>query len=246
MSIMEQFELSNKTAIVTGAGRGIGKASALALAQAGAKVYAIARTESDLNELASAHQNITPYRADVTCPSFLEFIAGLERLDILVNNVGTNRPEAFAEVSLENLDLVLNLNVRTAFLVAQAAAKKMLEHKSGSIIHMSSQMGHVGAPNRTVYCMTKHAIEGLSKAMAVELAPQGVRVNTIAPTFIETPMTKPMLEDQAFQKDVLSRIPRAKIGQVEEVASAVVFLASDASSLVVGDSLKVDGGWTAI
>ena len=137
---------------------------------------------------------------------------------------------------------MLDLNVRSAFLVAQAGARVMTRCGGGSIIHMGSQMGHVGAPNRTVYCMTKHAIEGLTKAMAVELAPQGIRVNSVAPTFIETPLTKPMFENPECHKDVLSRIPIGKIGQTEDVANAVVFLASPASGMVTGDSLKVDGG----
>ena len=164
---------------------------------------------------------------------------------MLVNNVGTNTPQAFVDVDLDVLDAMLALNVRTAFVVAQAAARIMVSQGSGSIIHMSSQMGHVGAPLRTVYCMSKHALEGLTKAMAVELAPAGVRVNSVAPTFIETPLTRPMLDNPEFRKDVLSRIPLDRLGQVEEVAAAVVFLASPAASLVTGDSLKVDGGWTA-
>ena len=140
---------------------------------------------------------------------------------------------------------MLNLNVRAAFLCSQAAARRMVKQGSGSIIHMSSQMGHIGAVKRTVYCMTKHAIEGLTKAMAVELAPQGVRVNAVAPTFIETPLTRPMLDDPAFKDYVTNQIPMGKIGQPQDVAAAVLYLASPASSLVTGDSLKVDGGWTA-
>ncbi|MEM9316258.1 MAG: SDR family oxidoreductase, partial [Pseudomonadota bacterium] len=169
----------------------------------------------------------------------------LDRLDILVNNVGTNRPQPFLDVDEASLDLLLNLNVRAAFITAQAAARIMVRQGSGAIIHMSSQMGHIGAARRSVYCMTKHAIEGLNKAMAVELAPTGVRVNAIAPTFIETPMTEPMLADPDFQSEVLGKIPMHRVGQVAEVANAVLFLASDAASLVTGDSLKTDGGWTA-
>jgi NAD(P)-dependent dehydrogenase (short-subunit alcohol dehydrogenase family) len=244
---LSQFSLSGKVAMVTGAGKGIGRACAEAIALAGARVIAVARTSEDLESLASeCAGNIECWVDDVTSDSFMNKLAGLEKLDVLVNNVGTNQPEPFIDVETETLDRVLGLNVRTAFLVAQAAARIMLEQGSGSIIHMGSQMGHVGAPNRTVYCMTKHAIEGLTKAMAVELAPQGVRVNAVAPTFIETPLTRPMLENEAFQKDVLSRIPMGKIGQVEDVANAVLFLASPASGLITGDSLKVDGGWTAI
>ncbi len=244
---LQRFRLDNCVALVTGAGKGIGRACAEALASAGAKVIAVARTREDLQNLHDGYpENIETWVQDVSQPDFLERISVLPQLDVLVNNVGTNTPQFFDEVETSVLDQMLNLNVRTAFLVAQAAAKIMLKQGSGSIIHMSSQMGHVGAAKRTVYCMTKHAIEGLTKAMAVELAPRGIRVNSVAPTFIETPLTQPMLADPAFRTDVLSKIPMDKIGQVEDVASAVLFLASPASAMVTGDSLKVDGGWTAV
>ena len=174
----------------------------------------------------------------------------LERLDILVNNAGMNIPEPFVEVSESHLDKMLALNVRAAFLVAQAAIRKMLEApdravKGGIIINVSSQMGHVGAERRTVYCMTKHAIEGLTKAMAIELAPNNIRVNAIAPTFLETPMTASFFADPEFRNWVMSRIPLGRIGRLEEVAGAIVFLASPAASLITGTSLLIDGGWTA-
>ena len=174
----------------------------------------------------------------------------LERLDILVNNAGMNIPEPFVEVSESHLDKMLTLNVRAAFLVAQAAIRKMLEApdravKGGIIINVSSQMGHVGAERRTVYCMTKHAIEGLTKAMAIELAPNNIRVNAIAPTFLETPMTASFFADPEFRNWVMSRIPLGRIGRLEEVAGAIVFLASPAASLITGTSLLIDGGWTA-
>ena len=174
----------------------------------------------------------------------------LERLDILVNNAGMNIPEPFVQVSESHLDKMLALNVRAAFLVAQVAVRKMLEAsdravKGGSIINMSSQMGHVGAERRTVYCMTKHAIEGLTKAMAIELAPNNIRVNAIAPTFLETPMTVSFLADPEFRNWVMSRIPLGRIGRMEEIAGAIIFLASPAASLITGTSLVIDGGWTA-
>jgi NAD(P)-dependent dehydrogenase (short-subunit alcohol dehydrogenase family) len=175
-----------------------------------------------------------------------EAVDFLEQVDILVNNAGTNVPEPFLEVSADNLDRMLAVNVKGVFLVAQAAARRMVERgEGGSIINVSSQMGHVGAPKRTVYCATKHAVEGLTKAMAVELATHNVRVNSVAPTFVETPMTKPFLKDEAFREDTLSRIPMGRLGRVEDVTSAVLFLASPAAGLITGASLLVDGGWTA-
>jgi NAD(P)-dependent dehydrogenase (short-subunit alcohol dehydrogenase family) len=175
-----------------------------------------------------------------------EAVALTKQIDVLVNNAGTNVPEPFLEVLEENLDGMLAVNIKGVFLVAQAAARRMVERgEGGSIINVSSQMGHVGAPRRTVYCATKHAVEGLTKAMSVELAPHNVRVNSVAPTFIETPMTKPFFEDEAFREDTLSRIPLGRLGLVEDVAGAVLFLASPAAGLITGASLLVDGGWTA-
>jgi NAD(P)-dependent dehydrogenase (short-subunit alcohol dehydrogenase family) len=178
-------------------------------------------------------------------------IAALPALDVLVNNAGTNIPEPFVEVSEAHLDELLNLNVRAAFLAAQAAAKKMLEAhdrktRGGAIINMSSQMGHVGAVNRSVYCLTKHALEGLTKAMALELASHNVRVVSIAPTFIETPMYQRMTREKPeFAQWVEARLPSGKVGKPEDVAAAVVFAASPAASLLTGTSLVIDGGWTA-
>jgi NAD(P)-dependent dehydrogenase (short-subunit alcohol dehydrogenase family) len=250
-SVDNAFRLDGKRALVTGAGRGIGRATALALAAAGADLMLVSRTASELDEVASEIASrggkAQPMVLDVTrTDAVRDAFAGLDRLDILVNNVGVNRPRPFLEVDEPTLDLLLGLNVRAAFIVAQAAARLMVAQGGGVIINVSSQMGHVGSElNRTVYVMTKHALEGLTKAMAVELAPKGVRVVSIAPTFIETPLSKPFLDDPDTRKWIIDRIPLGRVGTVEEVALAVVFLASPAAALVTGSSLLADGGWTA-
>lgn len=239
--------LEGQVAVVTGAGRGIGRACAEALAEAGARVVAVARTESDLEVVAQhASQRIEPLVADVTSDALLERIEATEGLSILVNNAGSNRPQPFVDVDRESLDFVIDLNVRAAFLVAQAAARAMLaQNIRGSIVNMSSQMGHVGSPQRSVYCMTKHAVEGLTKALAVELAEHGIRVNSVAPTFIETAMTRPMLDEPGFREFILDMIPLREFGTVDDVVAAVMFLVSPGARMVTGHSLKVDGGWTA-
>jgi NAD(P)-dependent dehydrogenase (short-subunit alcohol dehydrogenase family) len=239
--------LAGQVALVTGAGRGIGRGCAEALADAGARVIAVARSADDIAEVTRhASGLIEGWVADVTDDDVLQRIEAIDGLSILVNNAGANRPQPFAEVDAAALDFVLNLNVRAAFRVAQAATRAMLAQKiRGSIVHMSSQMGHVGSPGRTVYCMTKHAIEGLCKAMAVELAPRGIRVNSVAPTFVETPLTKPMLDKPEFRKFVLGMIPMGELASIDNVVAAVMYLVSPGASIVTGHSLRVDGGWTA-
>ena len=245
------LRLDGLSALVTGAGRGIGAGLAIALAEAGADVIAASRTGAELERVAARIRGLgrvaTPVVCDVTDDGQVaDLFAGLSRLDILVNNAGTNIPEPFLDVSVENLDHVLTLNVRAAFRVAQAAAAKMRAGgRGGAILNVSSQLGHVGSGNRTVYCMTKHGIEGLTKAMAIDLAEARIRVNAIGPTFIETPMTRPMLADEGFRRDVLSRIPWGEIGQVDDLMGATVFLCSPAARLITGASLVIDGGWTA-
>ncbi|MGI9237000.1 MAG: SDR family NAD(P)-dependent oxidoreductase [Woeseiaceae bacterium] len=239
--------LHGQVAIVTGAGRGIGRGCAEALADAGARVIAVARSKKDLAKIGTHDSGlIETWSADVTSDELPERIEALEGLSILVNNAGGNRPQPFVEVDTDSLDFVIDLNVRAAFRVAQAATQAMLAQGiGGSIVNMSSQMGHVGSPHRSVYCMTKHAIEGLSKAMAVELAPHGIRVNTVAPTFVETPLTKPMLDDPEFREFVLGMIPMKKLAGVDDVVAAVLYLVSPGAAMVTGHSLRVDGGWTA-
>lgn len=245
------MRLDGQTAVVTGAGRGLGRACSLALAEAGAKVVLVSRTEEELKrvcrEITASGGDAEILVCDVTDSKQINSrIGGLERIDILVNNAGDNFPEPFVDVTEEHLDQILNLNVRATFLVSQVVTRKMLEQgEGGSIINMSSQMGHVGAPNRTVYCATKHAVEGLTKAMGVELGPHGIRVNSIAPTFIETPKTRPYFENKVFSEQVNSYISLGRVGRYEDIMGPVVFLASPAAALITGTSIKVDGGWTA-
>jgi NAD(P)-dependent dehydrogenase (short-subunit alcohol dehydrogenase family) len=243
--------VTDRVAVVTGAGRGIGRGCALGLAEAGADVVAIARTRQDVEDVAEEVERLGRSARAVVCDvtnarRLDRIMRSLERVDVLVNAAGTNVPEPFLDVQEPTLDALLAVNVKGTFLAAQAAARRMLATgHPGAIVNLSSQMGHVGAPNRSVYCATKHAVEGLTKALAVELAPHGIRVNSVAPTFVETPMTAPFLADEEFRADVLDRIPLGRIGGVSDVAGAVVFLASPAAGLVTGASLLVDGGWTA-
>ena len=255
VNVAAKFRLDGRVALVTGAGRGIGRGVAVALGQAGAEVWLLARTVNEIEEAATeiraAGGKVRAVVCDVTdAVAVNRVVSAIPALDVLVNNAGMNIPEPFVAVSEAHLDQVLNLNVRAMFLVAQSAVKKMLETperkaRGGAIINITSQMGHVGAPTRAVYCLTKHASEGLTKALAVELAMHNIRVNSVAPTFLDTPMTAPMFARPEFAKWVLDRIPMGRLGRLDEVAAAVVFVASDAASLMTGTSLVIDGGWTA-
>ena len=248
LPVTPSFRLDGRRAIVTGAGRGIGLAAAAALAAAGAEVTLVARTAAEIAAAAAEIGNgAVAATLDVSDIAAVKaFFAERPGFHILVNNAGTNRPKPIWEVSEDDYDAVYDLNVKAAFFVAQACVQQMIAHGiKGSLIHMGSQMGHVGGPNRSLYCGSKWALEGMNKAIALDLAPHGIRSNTIAPTFIETPLTRPYFADPGFKAAVLAKIKLGRLGQVEDLMGAILFLASDASALMTGTSMIIDGGWTA-
>jgi NAD(P)-dependent dehydrogenase (short-subunit alcohol dehydrogenase family) len=245
------FRLDGKRALVTGAGRGIGLAIARAYAERGAAVTLCARSEGELQaavaDLRGQGLAAEAMVADVTdIPAFAALIEARPAFHVLVNNAGTNRPRPLAEITPEDYDLILGLNLRAAVFVLQAVTRRMLaEGIAGSVINMSSQMGHVGAANRSLYCASKWGLEGFTKAAAIELGRHAIRVNTICPTFIDTPLTRPYFEDPKFRDEVLSKIKLGRLGTVDDIIGAAVFLASDASGLMTGSALMLDGGWSA-
>ena len=248
LPVTPSFRLDGRRALVTGAGRGIGLGAAAALAEYGAEVTLVARSSLHIEAAAKAigkrSSAVTLDVADLA--AVRSFFADRPAFDVLVNNAGTNRPKPMTDVDEDDFDAVMSLNVKAAFFVAQACVREMISAGvRGSLIHMGSQMGHVGGPNRSLYCASKWALEGMNKAFALDLAVHGIRSNTIAPTFIDTPMIRPFFEDAEFKASVLSKIKLGRIGQVSDLMGAIVFLASDASAMMTGTSVVVDGGWTA-
>ena len=245
---LDSFRLEGKRALITGGSRGIGFGAAQALADAGAQITLAARDADVLADSAAQIDGADTLALDIADIEAAQ--TAIERagpFDILVNNAGTSRPRYMVDLTPEDFDHVMNLNVRGAYFCAQAVAKGLLAAgKPGSIINISSQLGHVGSARRTIYCTSKFALEGMTKAMAVELAPQNIRFNTVCPTYIETDLTRPTLENPDLKADILSRIPMGRIGQIHDVTGAILFLASDAAALITGASLLVDGGWTAV
>ena len=249
---LQKINLKNKYALVTGAGKGLGRACSIALAEGGATVIALSRTPSDLDKLEKQIKKIKGKIIKICCDvmDYDDLKQKLEKIgiiDILVNNTGTNFPEPFEKIKQESMNYLVDLNLKAAFNVAQLVVKKMLKNKKrpGSIINMSSQLGHVGCEGRNMYNMTKFGIEGLTKGMGVELAKKNIRVNTVAPTFVETPMVKKFFKNKKFKKFAIGKIPMGKVATVSDVATTVCFLASSASSMITGTSIIIDGGWTA-
>jgi len=252
---LKNYNLKNKTAIVTGAGKGLGRACAIALAEAGANLVIVSRTKKDLDEVSKRIRKLKSkcksYVCDITnYEEIKEIINKQSKIDILINNAGNNIPEHFTKVKTKDMEYLVKINTIATFNIAQLCALKMIKFKNrkkigGSIVNMSSQMGHVGGPIRSVYNMTKFGLEGLTKGMSIDLAKYNIRVNTVCPTFVVTPMTKKFLKSKKFKREVLDNIPLGRFAELSDIATATVYLASDAASMITGTSLLVDGGWTA-
>ena len=253
--MLKKINLKNKTALVTGAGKGIGRACAIALAEAGADLIIISRTKKDLDKVSKIIKKFKSKCSSFVCDvtnynQVKQIINKQKKIDILVNNAGTNIPEHFTKVQKKNMEYIVKLNTIATFHLAQLCTLKMLKTKNrkkigGSIINMSSQLGHVGGSIRSVYSMTKFGLEGLTRGMAIDLAKNNIRVNTVCPTFVETPMIKRFFKNKKFKKEMIKNIPLGRVADVSDVATAVAFLASDSSSMITGSSILIDGGWTA-
>ena len=245
------FRLDGKRALVTGASSGIGLACAVALAQAGAEVIAAARSEDKLAELVSAAQdqglNMTACALDVSdLDSMTATLGALGRFDVLVNSAGMARHGPAADTKAADFDAVMAVNLRAAYFLSQQIANQMISAGTGgSIINISSQMAHVGGIERSVYCASKSAVEGFTKAMAIEWGPHQVRINTICPTFVRTALTESTFQNPERRAWIEEKIKLGRVGEVEDMMGGVVFLASDAAALITGASLLIDGGWTA-
>ena len=249
---LKKINLKNKVALVTGAGKGIGRACSIALAEAGATIIGVSRTTSDLDKLQKDIKKVKGKLVKINCDimdykDLYSKLKKIKKVDILLNNAGTNIPEPFEKIKQSSMNYLVDLNMKAAFNVAQLVVLKMLKNKKkgGSIINISSQLGHVGMSGRNIYNMTKFGIEGLTKGMSVELASKKIRVNTIAPTFVETPMVKRFFKNKKFKKLAIGNIPMGKAAKESDVATAVCFLASDAAAMITGTSILIDGGWTA-
>ena len=252
---LQKTEVKNKTALITGAGKGIGKACAIALAEAGANVIILSRTKSDLDNVEKVIKKLNRKCISIVCDvsnynQLKSVFQKISSLDIVVNNAGTNRPEHFTKIKKEDMDYMVDLNIKAAFHVAQLGSIAILKSKTrksigGSIINMSSQLGKVAYPKRSVYSMTKFGIEGMTRGMSLDLAKDNIRVNSVCPTFVQTPMVKKFFKNKKFKKEMMDNVPLGRFATESDIATAVVFLASNASSMITGSSLIIDGGWNA-
>ena len=252
---LKKYNLKGKYSLVTGAGKGLGRACAIALAEAGSNLILISRTQKDLDSVSKIAKKYKVKSKTYVCDltnyiKLKKIIEEQKKIDVLINNAGTNIPEHFLKIRKQDMEKVVKINTIAAFNVANLVALKMVETKNrkkigGAIVNMSSQMGHVGGPIRSVYNMTKFGLEGLTKGVSIDLAKYNIRVNTVCPTFVVTPMTSKFLKNKNFKRETLNNIPLVRFAELSEISSAVVFLASDAASMITGTSLLVDGGWTA-
>ena len=249
---LKDINLKGKTALITGATKGLGRGAAQAIAEAGGDIIAIGRNQSELNSLAKVIKKLkvkyTSFNCDVNDYNKLkEFITKLKKLDILVNNAGTNIPESFLNVKKSSMETILDVNTKAVFNVAQLCANQIikLKRKQGSIINISSIFGLVAGQKRTVYSMTKFGVEGLTKGMALDLAIYNIRVNSVCPNIVLTPRTKKYFADKKYNTYIKENTPINKVVTISDVATSITFLASDAASMITGTSIIIDGGWTA-